>query len=319
MAPAAIGDVAEALGDAAVLAARYDVAATAYRDARRRVGEDPLRLAELYRKEGRLRERSLGLAQSKRWYTRAVRALEAEPGPTADALRAKIDCARGGAELRQGRLRACVPLLQQAVARAGTAGDRATLAHAYYLLDAALTDLGSSEADRYRHLALPIFEELGDQIGQGNVLNNLGVDAYYEGDWERAVKLYERSRDAFERGGDVVQVASALNNIAEIRSDQGRLDEAQAAYHRARRMWDTGPVPAGLALVHSNLGRLASRRRGEFDEAAEPLADAQARFQHIGAEAFQLEVRCRRAELHVLRGDPETAPALLTDLHQTWR
>ena len=33
----------------------------------------------------------------------------------------------------------------------------------------------------YREQALPIYEEIGDLIGQANVLNNLGVDAYFEG------------------------------------------------------------------------------------------------------------------------------------------
>ena len=36
-------------------------------------------------------------------------------------------------------------------------------------------DLGSPEVARYRDLALPIYEELGDLVGQGNVLNNLGI------------------------------------------------------------------------------------------------------------------------------------------------
>ena len=43
-----------------------------------------------------------------------------------------------------------------------------------------------------RGLALPIYEELGDLLGQANALNNLGVDAYYEGRWQEALETYER-------------------------------------------------------------------------------------------------------------------------------
>ena len=306
--------VAEELGDAANLAARYEAAAAAYREARRRAPDEPLRLAELYRKEGRLRERSLAYPQAKRWYTRASSVLAPLKGPEARALRARVACFRAAADLRQGRLRASIPLLEEAVEGAEAAGDRATLAHAYYLMDWALTDAGSPDARRYRDLALPIYEELGDRLGQGNVLNNLGVAAYYEGDWEAAVRLYERSREAFERGGDVVQVASALNNIAEIRSDQGRFDEAEQGLREAMDIWRAANFPAGSGWALSNLGRVAARR-GDLERARELLAEARGVLATVGAEALALEVDAREAERRLFAGDHEGALILADGVH----
>ena len=76
--------------------------------------------------------------------------------------------------------------------------------------------MGSPERAAFRGLALPIFEELGDLKRQATVLNNLGIEAYYDGDWANALEVYERSRALFERIGDVASVAMARNNIGEI-------------------------------------------------------------------------------------------------------
>ena len=136
---------------------------------------------------------------------------------------------------RQGALADCVQWCERAVEEARGAGALAQLAHAYYLLHLAYTSLGSPERTRVRDLALPIYEELGDLLGQANTLNNLGIDAYYEGRWDDALDYYERSRRARERIGDVVGAATIANNIAEILSDQGLYDEAEALFEQVRR------------------------------------------------------------------------------------
>ena len=91
---------------------------------------------------------------------------------------------------------------------------------------------GSPERAAFSGLALPIFEELGDLKGQATVLNNLGIEAYYAGDWEKALYAYERSRNPFKRIGDVTSVAMAMNNIGEIKIRQGHLAEAEQLFCR---------------------------------------------------------------------------------------
>ena len=166
----------------------------------------------------------------------------------------------GGTRLRQGRLAASVPHLDEAARRADELGDRRLLAHAYYLLDWAHSELEHEEAAHYRSLALPIYEELGDHAGQANVLNNLGVTAYFEGEWEEALALYERSRVARERAGDLVEMGTAANNVGEILSDQGHLDAAGALFREALGIWRPAAFHVGVGLVTSNLGRAASPR-----------------------------------------------------------
>ena len=132
------------------------------------------------------------------------------------------------------------------------------LAHGYFLLHIAHTATGHPERAAFRGLALPIYEELGDLLGQAHVLNNLGIEAYYDRRWDEALDLYERSKQARSRIGDVVNAALVANNIGEIQSDQGRLDEASA---RSRRPGRSRRAPAGSSRSPSRPSTSAASRR----------------------------------------------------------
>ena len=67
----------------------------------------------------------------------------------------------------------------------------------------------------------------------------MGIEAYYEGDWEHALELYERSRALRERLGDVTNVAMQTSNIGEILSDQGHLEEAERLFTEVERICDS--------------------------------------------------------------------------------
>jgi tetratricopeptide (TPR) repeat protein len=247
---------------------------------------------------GTLGERVGHYTAALRWYGRARNTLAGEGDQQRAAMRAQLAVAYAGVRYRQGKLRDCVRWAKEAVGDAEAAGGLSILAHAYYILDAALTDLGSAECETYRELALPIYEKIGDLLGQANVLNNLGIDAYYEGDWNAALELYERSRGARERAGDVVGAATAANNIGEILSDQGHLTQAEALFRQARQVFRNANYPVGVYLATSNLGRAAGRA-GRVEEAIELLSSALEGFRAIRAESFVLETQARLAELLV--------------------
>ena len=307
---AELAAVYEELADCAELAGRYTQAAEAYRQARHRAGGDAAHVAELCRKEGWVRERSGRYSAAVRWYRRGVRALQEHQDGA--ATRTRLTLAEGAARLRQGRYRDALPLLHAAVDGAQRHADEATLAHAYYLLDWAYTDLGSDDALHYRELSLPIYRRLGNLAREGVVVSNLGIDAYFEGRWDEAVELYRRGREASAQAGDVVQAATAANNIGEVYSDQGRLDEARDMFRDALATWQRAPFPVGIWLATSNLGRVASRA-GRFDEAAELFGQARAGFEVIGADGYVAETLAREVERWVLSGVPAAAAALAED------
>jgi tetratricopeptide (TPR) repeat protein len=175
-------------------------------------------------------------------------------------------------------------------------------------LHLAYTSLGDPRRVEVRDLALPIYEELGDLLGQANTLNNLGIDAYYEGRWDDALAYYERSRTARQRIGDVVGAATIANNIAEILSDQGRIDEAEALLHEVRATCETAGSRLMTAVADANLGRAAGRS-GRFDDARELLTRALEALREIEAGSFVVETQARLAEVAILSGDADGALA----------
>jgi class 3 adenylate cyclase/tetratricopeptide (TPR) repeat protein len=292
--------VCEALGDVCERFARYDRAAEAYGEARALLPDDRLAEARLLRKEGVLGERSGKYDLALEAFEAGLRVAERD-GDGLLAERAELEVGVAGVHYRHADYDECIRWAEAAVEHARVADAPRSLAHAYYLLDAAHTDLGSREGVRYCELALPIYRELGDYRGEGIVLNNLGVHAYYEGRWDEALEFYRRSREARQRGGDVTGAAVQSNNEAEILSDQGHLEEAQALLEEALRASRAAGYAFGVAVMTSNLGRLAARA-GRFEEAHELLDDALGQFEALGSERFRVETTARRAECLVLEG-----------------
>jgi tetratricopeptide (TPR) repeat protein len=257
--------------------------------------------------EGLLREAWGRYPEAIRWYNRGLRAADA----LADEelrLRYRLDLGMGYAQtrFRQGKFEECIRRCRQLVDEALPAGDTRTLAPAYLMLHIVHTLLGSPDREAFRGLALPLYEELGDLSGQASTLNNLGIEAYYGGDWERSLDLYERSRGLRERIGDVVSVAMANNNIGEILSDQGHLDEALELFESAVESCDQAGQRWLATVARANIG-YAEARAGRLEPAAELLAAAAETFAEIDATSFVLETRVRQAEVAVLAGDPEAA------------
>jgi class 3 adenylate cyclase/tetratricopeptide (TPR) repeat protein len=305
--PREIAGVWESLGDVSELAALYTDAANAYKSARRVAERAELNLPGLLLKEGVIRDRLSRYGDALRWYRRALGAIATlEDGGERHRLELETNLAYAGTRFRQGEFKDCIEWCNRVVAEADFAEDLTALAHAYYLLHLAYTTIGSPERAAYRGLALPIYEEVGDLLGQANVLTNLGIDAYYEGRWNEALDLYERSRDAYERVGNVVGVATQNLNIGEIRSDQGHLDEAAASFRELKDVFDASGNRVLAALSVSNLGRLAARS-GRFDEALDLLRRAHVAFHEIRAASFEHEAKARLGERAVLAGEPTEA------------
>src|SRR5581483_34389 len=277
--PSDIAEVHESLGDVCEIFASYERASGAYADALR-ITDDPGRRARLLWKSGVIDERIGGYDDAIDEYSRALRVLADADGDSAE-LRIELELAIAGVRHRQGRIQEAKEWAERAAQHAEAAGARKSLAHAYYLLDLICTNLGEPNA-KYRQDALPIYREIGDLVGQANVLNNLGVGAYFEGRWTEALDFYRESGEVSRRAGDVISTARASNNVAEILSDQGRLSDAVDLLSEAQRIWRAGRYPIGAYYATSNLGR-AEARAGRFDLALELLAEAKQGFAEIGA------------------------------------
>ena len=307
--PPEVADVAEALGDVCELAARYEEAGEAYRLAGELV-EDGLAESRLMRKEGILSERLGSYPKALEWYARGLEVLDiSAAGGNGQKSRVELELATAGVKYRQGHFDEGIEWSSRAAEHAELADERAALGHAYFLLHLNHISLGEKD-DEHARLALPILEDAGEVVLQSNLINNLGIEAYYAGRWDEASELYRRSGELSGRAGDVVNVARAQNNEGEILSDQGKLDEAEALFEEARRVWRAARYPVGVALATSNLGRVAARAR-RFDAALKLLAEALTSFEALGSKALGQETRARQAEAFVLAGRYQDALGLV--------
>jgi tetratricopeptide (TPR) repeat protein len=307
LSPVKVAEVWELLGDCRQLSGKLDEAAEAYEAAHGLRPSDSPEAIELLYKQGGLR-REMGLYdESVDWFERGLGAIEhLAAGPAHDKLELELELGIAGVRFRQGDFADCISRAMDVVEKALATDEQLQLGNAYSLLHLAHTQQGSPERAAFRALALPIFEELGDLERQATVLNNVGIEAYYDGEWANALEVYERSRVLFERIGDVASVAMATNNIGEILSDQGRLEEAEELFRTVQETTD--PIGhRGLSLMSRfNLGRAAARG-GRFSEADELLREAVDGFREIHAASFERESHARIAEAAALAGDAERA------------
>ncbi len=302
--------VAEALGDVCELTGSYDRARVAYAKARRCGGDDIVR-ARLLRKTGVIHERLGHYSHALALYTKGRR-LVTGTSDGARAERAELGLASAGICSRQGRYQDCTRFATAAAGEAELAGHLSGLAHALYLEHMMSVYLAQPE-DELAFRALAIFSEIDDLVGQGNVLNNLGIGAYYRGRWTESLDHYQASRQARVRSGDVVGAATEENNIAEILSDQGDLDSARPLFESARATWTGAGYRVGVALATSNLGRLEARA-GNVGRGRELLEEALNDFRGIRSPIFIAETEVRLAECLVLEGQFAEAVARSRDL-----
>ena len=299
--PAELARAWEALGDVSELAGLYADAEGAYAQARELDSHPRLLL-----KEGVIRERFGRYPEALRWYNRGLRSLDELEPEEQGRMRSELALAYAGVRVRQGEFIDAAGWCKRVAEEAGKVDDLPALAHAYYLMHLAYISNRSPERAALRGLALPIYEELGDLLGQANVLNNMGVDAYYEGRWQEALEHYDQSKALRERIGDVVGAATITNNIGEIKSDQGYLTTAAGLAEEAREVFSNAGHRLLLTHALSNLGRIAARG-GELDDAHRLLNEALAIAEEISSASLVDEVRARLAEWAVLARKPEEA------------
>lgn len=332
-APEAVAEALCALGEVRERLGKYREASAAYRSARKLLVEDPIREAGIMLREAWIREASGRFSDAVRWHRRGLKLLEALVGREASAARAEHLVGIASMRHAQGRFKESIAWCHRAIAEAELAGERRVVAHAAYLLDWLHDEVGRPLDAPYPGLALRIYEELDDPMGQANVLNNLGMFAYFRGEWSEAIDLYERSRAARLRVGDEVNAAYGTANAAEILADQGRFDEAEARFSEALRVWRAVGYRQGIAFAVGNLGKIAACT-GRADEARRLLGEARAAFEDVGFTGYVLEMDARIAECLALQGDGSAAlevaeealrrseavggrPALEVSLHRT--
>ena len=304
--PAEVMDILEALGDVRTLFAGYERAKEAYGRALDFAAGDLVARTRLMRKIGVTVERLGGREEGLEWFERALAELDAEDGgPDHMASRVALEIAYAGSLYYQSRYEECIGWAARAVAHAEEIELTSEIAHACYILGLASAQAGRPEPS-YAQRALAIYEETGELVGHGILLNNLGLEAFEAYRWEEAVERYRRAAELSERAGDVTNVARVHVNEADVLAERGLVEEAEQRLRDALRVWRAASYALAIAITSSNLGRVLARA-GRTEEARELLDEARRSFLALGNPAWAAEATARIAEAHVIAGEHREA------------
>ncbi|WP_417564491.1 AAA family ATPase [Microbacterium sp.] len=219
-------DARVSLGECLDMAGDANGALVALRRARREMGADPVAVAEGLYKEARITLRLGRYRPTLAQLTRALRLLDGVDGAAADTVRARLATRYGFCLHLQHRAAEAVRWGRRGVAWAEAAGETEVLAHAFNALHLAYGASALDEDRPYGHLALALYEQLGDLSGQALTLNNLAIDAYNAGSWGQAIDDFTRAAESFHRLGDDANEATAVYNRGDVLVAQRRHAEA---------------------------------------------------------------------------------------------
>jgi tetratricopeptide (TPR) repeat protein len=299
----------ESLGDLYERLGHYDRSAAAFTAARKLIPGDVAGLARLFYKHSTLADRNGQYSEALRWLRRGMTLLEGHGGPEVARQRARLVVFYGLIRAAQARRQEALRWLHDGIREAQHAGEQEALAHAYFILDWVLVELGRSNEAVYSERALAIYEELGLLGPQATIWNNLGVFAGWEGRWDEAVELYDKARQIRLTLGDSVDAALGTLNIAEVLSDQGHLRAAEEMLKDALRVFKAAEWEYMIANTTITLARVACRD-GRYEEALEWYGQAREQYGSMGAEAELLETDARSAECLVLQRRVDEALAV---------
>jgi len=312
----ALAELLESMGDVHARLAEMDAAVAAYREARRLAPDQPALRARAAL--GIALAATKGAAPSKalRWFSIADRDAGIGSGAEEDGalavLRGRAMVERAALRYRQSRHAESIALCKHAVEVAQVEGAEFVFGRALHLLDANEVALGRAASGGRLWEALALFERCGDFSWQAAVWNHLGIHAYYESQWSRAVECYERTRELRLRVGDEWGALVGAANVAEILIDQGKHAEGEALAREALRVWRALGTPGDIGFAATLMAR-ACAWDGRFVEAAGFLDEALTNYTASGAAIAAAETRLQAADLSILQGQPGTARTSLDE------
>ncbi len=301
--------VQEALGDARFRVGVFEDAATAFRRARLDVEDDPVRTADLLRKQAEVHQRLNRLPQALRTLSRAMRVIEDRHEATAQAERSRLEGFYAVVRRNQGRYREAVSWGRRAESTAATAGDRRALADAYESLHSAYAYLGVEPGRPYGDLALELYVELEDRASQSIALNNLAINAYLEGRGPEALELFRRAEAAAAEAGDTLGAAASRFNIGDVLLHQGRLEEARVLLQALVPVLRSLGSEDFVAAAQGSLG-LVLVELGAIEEGRTLLAEARATLVGLGQAAEVVSTDALSAAALLAAGDATGTEAL---------
>ena len=130
--------------------------------------------------------------------------------------------------------------------------------------------------------AKEVFEKIGDIKGVSSSLHNIGMIYQYKGDYDAALKQYQKAKEVFEKIGDIKGVSYSLHQIGIIYQDKGDYDAALKQYRKSMEIKEKIGDIAGAALSMAQIGTLYFKQN-QFESALKLFIQAFLVFTKIGS------------------------------------
>ncbi|MEZ4683381.1 MAG: tetratricopeptide repeat protein [Caldilineaceae bacterium] len=274
---------------------------------------DPMRLAALARRIGRLYEWQSDYPTALQWMARGLAHLPAIDATadaalppersTAAALHVRIGCVR----YSQGNHGEAVAHCETGLALTADLPVGSVQAEAHNLLGS-IRDLQGNTAVALRHYqqSLAIYNELGNAYEMARVENNLALIHFRSGAWAEAKAHFQRGIAFWEEIEDQYNLAFNRLNLGVIEMYQGEWAAAEAGFREALAIWGQANNQRWCALCHTNLGLLYSEQQ-RWDDARHHLEESRALSIQQEIRHFLPEITYALGEVALGEGDPQNA------------
>ncbi len=137
-------------------------------------------------------------------------------------------------------------------------------------------------AEEMNHLALEIYEQLGNRKGVARTYRNLGHIYLTQGDLERAEEAQRQALDVNKQLGSREGIGNSHGNLGNIYLTRGDLENAEEMQRQSLEIYEQLGSREGVARAYANLGVIYLTRR-ELDPAEKMQRQALEIYEQLGS------------------------------------
>ncbi|MGA1839050.1 MAG: tetratricopeptide repeat protein [bacterium] len=166
--------------------------------------------------------------------------------------------------------------------------------------------------ERARQLNQETLERAPDERTHAIALHNLGIIEQGQGEYEKALSMYEEARKIAERIGDVAGVSASYHNIGAIYQDRGDYDKALSMFEESRKIKERIGDVAGLSKSYHHIG-VIYQDRGDYDKALSMFEESRKIAERIGDVAGVSKSYHQIGRIYQYRGDYDKALSMFEE------